>query len=459
MRIRAALVMAFCVAAMAAVPAAAAAQSPADTQALRARIEARYDIVPLTDGIALRPKARGGDVRLIEIADGAISINGSPVTGGELRDRVGRDADAILQLSYLDAAERSTLFAQPEPRREPTEPRASEREEGAAEPAAPAAVEPERQRARRSRGDRVRVFGSVSVPRDEEIDGEVVAVFGSVRVDGVVRQQVVAVLGSVDLGPEAIVRGDVVSVGGRVRRAEGARIEGAVTEVSLNSPGMDVHVEPWMGGWGFGPFGTGTWGAVPRLIGSTFRLLLLALLASIALLLARGTVEGAAQRVSDEPVKATLVGVAAQILVIPVLVLTAIILAVSIIGIPALLLLPFAVLLLLLMALAGFAGSAFAAGAWVRRRFSLSTQPGYVDLWIGVVALLLPLLVGRVIALAGWGVGPLVFLLIAIGLCIEYVAWTSGFGAVLANAFGRWQARRASRATPPPVTTTTAAPQ
>jgi len=45
--------------------------------------------------------------------------------------------------------------------------------------------------------------------------------------------QVVAVLGSVDLGPRAIVRGDVVTVGGRLRRAAGSQIEGAVTEYPL----------------------------------------------------------------------------------------------------------------------------------------------------------------------------------------------------------------------------------
>jgi hypothetical protein len=42
------------------------------------------------------------------------------------------------------------------------------------------------------------------------------------------------------------------------------------------------------------------------------------------------------------------------------------------------------------------------------------------------------------------------FLLVAIGLAVEFLAWTSGFGAVLTNAFSRWQARRASRLPAPP---------
>ena len=49
---------------------AATQQVPADEQqALRARIEQRYDVVPLSRGVALRPKSSRGDVRLIEISD------------------------------------------------------------------------------------------------------------------------------------------------------------------------------------------------------------------------------------------------------------------------------------------------------------------------------------------------------------------------------------------------------
>ena len=90
---------------------AAAQQVPADERpALRARIEQRYDVVPLSSGVALRPKSSRGDVRLIEISD-TIAINGVPVSGRELRERVGGDANAVLRLSYLDAKALRELFA------------------------------------------------------------------------------------------------------------------------------------------------------------------------------------------------------------------------------------------------------------------------------------------------------------------------------------------------------------
>ena len=60
----------------------------------------------------------------------------------------------------------------------------------------------------------------------------------------------------------------------------------------------------------------------------------------------------------------------------PVLVLTCVVLAISIVGIPLLLLMPFVVLLFLILALVGFTGTALAIGEWARRRFSLGPASG-----------------------------------------------------------------------------------
>ena len=421
--------------------AAAQQLTESEQQELRARIERRYDVVPLTGGVALRPKTPDGEVRLIEVSD-TIAINGVAVSGRELRERVGADADAILRLSYLDANARRALFEAVEARTP------VERELGVERPT-PSTPDVESRRARHSRGDRVRVFGNVTVPADEEVAGQVVAVLGSVRVDGEVRQQVVSVLGSVDLGPRAVVHGDVVAVGGRVHKAAGAQIGGAVTEVSLGDAGAHVNVSPWFDGWG--PFHFSGFGPVTRLVGSTFRVALLAFLACVALVLARRPVEGSAQRITDNPVQATLVGLAAWVLFAPVLFLTAVVLAISIIGIPLLLLIPFAVLVVLLMALVGFTGAAYAVGQWTRRRIGMGAVPAFVDVCVGVIVILLPLLVGRILALVGWPLSPVVFLLLATGLAVEFVAWSTGLGAVLTNAFTRWRATRATRVTTPAV--------
>jgi hypothetical protein len=274
------------------------------------------------------------------------------------------------------------------------------------------------------------------------IAGQVVAVMGSVRIDGEVGDQVVAVMGSVDLGPKAVVRGDVVSVGGRVRRAAGAQVRGEINEVAIGRNGVvtgPMEMD-WPGWWG--PMSIIGFGPAERLVGTGFRFLLMLLLVALSVVIARPTVESAAARLSENPVQATLVGIAAQVLVVPILIVGAILLAISIVGMPLLLLLPFVVLLLLFMALFGFSGSAFAAGQWARRRFGIGGSGGIMDTALGVFIIMLPLLIGRVM---GFVVGPLAFIMVGLGLLVEFVAWTSGFGAVLTNAFSRWQARRSAR--------------
>ncbi len=431
----------------AAAAASSAGQLTGDEQrTLRERVQARYDVVPVTDGLALRPKRRAGDVRLIEISDGTIAINGTTVTGRELRDRLGDDADVILRLSYLSPAEHRTLFE---------EPRTDERERPAEKPAeAEAGVEAERatdqpssERRRVHHGERVRVFGDVYVGGDEEV-GEAVAVFGSVKVDGTVRQEVVSVFGSIELGPEAVVNGDIVSVGGRVHKAEGARTRGGVTEISLaqisvGDPDFRMNV-PWSPRWA-GPWFWGGFGAVPRLVGTIVRFGLIVLVTGIALLVARPAVDGAAQRVIDNPVKATLVGLAAQLLIFPVMLLTALLLIVTVIGIPLLVLLPFVLLLLVLMAVVGFTGTASAIGGALLRRFGAPAPAPFLEVLTGILVVLSPLLIGRMLAVAGWTLAPLAVLLITLGFIVELLAWSSGFGAALTNSFTRWRARRATR--------------
>ena len=57
-------------------------------------------------------RRRSPSVRSIEITSGTIAIDGQPATGAELRTRLGADADAILQLSYLSDSARRALFRQ-----------------------------------------------------------------------------------------------------------------------------------------------------------------------------------------------------------------------------------------------------------------------------------------------------------------------------------------------------------
>jgi hypothetical protein len=105
-----------------------------------------------------------------------------------------------------------------------------------------------------SGGGMVRLFSDARVPAGDQIDGDVVAVFGSAHVAGKVTGSVVAVFGSVDFEPGASVGGDAVAVGGGVEDVAGVRIGGQTVSVgiqplTLGLPGMPIMFSMLVLGW------------------------------------------------------------------------------------------------------------------------------------------------------------------------------------------------------------------
>lgn len=72
----------------------------------------------------------------------------------------------------------------------------------------------------------VRMFSDAEVHAGDRVDGDVVAIFGDVRVNGTVAGNAVAVFGSVRLAPGAKVEGDAVAVGGGLEQPPGAVVGG-----------------------------------------------------------------------------------------------------------------------------------------------------------------------------------------------------------------------------------------
>lgn len=297
-----------------------------------------------------------------------------------------------------------------------------------APPAPPAVSSPEPRRI--TRGEVVRVGGSVTIERDERVVGDVVVILGGLDVEGEVAGDVVVVAGSARFGPQAVAGGDVTVVGGSLRRASSAVLVGAVTEVGFGSVRGFSDAGWWQVGWP-----RGNWFGSRDLVGTVMRLFILGLLASGLVLVARAPVERIARRALDEPLKAGVVGMVAQMLAVPALVLGILGLVISIVGIPFLLLLPFVVMAAGLVMLVGFSGAVLGAGELARSRMGAPGAAVFASVWAGVALILLPTMAGEAVGLAGGLFGGLGLLLLLAGFLVEYAAWTAGLGALILNRF------------------------
>ena len=406
---------------------------------LKRTVERRFDVLPLREGVALRPKAPIAGIRSIEIAGGMIGIDGQPATGAELRTKLGADADALLQLSYMSDASRQSLFAAAPSGAVPSVP----------VPPAPAVPQvapppppddpdvrarPRRSRGERRNGDRVRIGGDVTVEEGEVVDGDVVAVGGKVRVDGEVRGDVVAVGGGVTLGPRAIVEDNVTAVGGSLQRDPGAQVNGKAQEIALGG----FNFEDWT--WRRNPVGV-WWGSALgsafAVVGTLVRVAVLCLFAALVVLFGRQYTERAATIATTDFLKAGAIGFAAQILFLPLLVITCVVLVMTIVGIPLLLVLPFVILGLAVAGLVGFSGVANRLGAFVLDRLGHHETNPYTVTIVGVLVVMAPVLLSRVAGLGGGLMFPFAMALGIVGAIVEYVAWTVGFGAIALMRFRR----------------------
>jgi len=406
-------------------------------------IQSAFRVLPVQNGLILVPRSRRAGVDNIELREGTIAVNGTVVTGAELRQRLGRDADAILELSYLDPGTQRRLLlptetgppraAEPQPPAEPGMERAEPDRGPEADVRSQSEVR-DRRVFRRVSSGRVRLGGSIAVDEDESVTGAVVAIGGDIEVNGRVREAVVAVGGNVRLGPKAEVYGDVTTVAGAVSRDPEAVVQGHVSEIEFPAIRLrpigpwSIHIDPW---WGGAP-----WRGV-RLAGTLVRMGLFTLLAALILVLAPRGVERVDRAVRDEPWKAALVGFFAQLLFVPLMVITVLFLVISIVGIPLLVLVPFAVLAFFVALLMGFAGTASAVAHAARDRFGWSRPAPFALLLVGLLLIWGLTMTGRLIALPGgpfaWAAG----LLLLVGFLVEYAAWTVGLGGALLTRFGR----------------------
>jgi hypothetical protein len=449
---------------LAAPPAARAEDSVAsEPTALGLQLLERFEVRDLADGLLLQPRVETSAVRVIEISDdGEILVNGKSFDERELAGFLGRDGELVAELLALDADARFAAFGHSRQARAPrVERRVSRRGKVTVE--APIVVPGARVRLESSGDDRVSIGRSIHVRTGESVK-EAVCIGCGVTIDGRTASNAVAIGGSVRVGKEGRVGGEAVAVGGSVRVEDGGQIDGDAVAVggTVETRGEGVIGGqrtsvglggPWFDGWSWG-FPWGAFSDFGRLLTAILRTGVLALLAVLTLLLARPAVDTASRRASAEPWKAAFAGLLAQLLFLPVLVLVVVVLAVSIIGIPLLVLVPFACLALVIATFVGYVGVAQILGRGIERRFGAAFGP-LLAVVVGVVAIQAISLLGRLVSLPGGWLAIAGFSLVGLGFFLKYIAWTVGLGAMTLAAFGGdWR-----RATPVSVAAPPAAPE
>src|SRR5437764_6053245 len=77
---------------------------------LRQALESRYEVLPVQGGIALKPRQPKAGIRTVEVTSDGVAVNGERVTARTLHDWLGADADLVLRLQGLSAAEQRQVF-------------------------------------------------------------------------------------------------------------------------------------------------------------------------------------------------------------------------------------------------------------------------------------------------------------------------------------------------------------
>jgi len=179
---------------------------------------------------------------------------------------------------------------------------------------------------RSTTGEIVRMGSDITVDEDQEVQGDVVAIGGDVRVEGRVTGSVTAMGGDVNLGSNARVDGDVVCMGGTLREEPGATVGGQRVTAAPKMPGGKLFL-PMLAA-----VGTGF-----EVASQLMKLLLWVGLAWLIVKLAPGRTQEALDTIRREAGMSFVIGLAVWALIIPSVIALALVIAllcITIIGIP-----------------------------------------------------------------------------------------------------------------------------
>lgn len=266
-------------------------------------------------------------------------------------------------------------------------------------------------------------WGSRRVAAGQSVPGPLVIAGGQLDIFGLVRGDAIALGGDVVIHPGGHVSGDAVSAGGRVR-VEGGSLDGerlVLTPGALSGRATEALAPT---------------GSVKEAMALSLGWLVMMLLIGIGVLVfARPYLDGVVTEIERDFTRSLWVGLAGQLAIVPLLVVLAFALILTVIGI---LLVPFAVVAFVL-AVVGIATLGYLAAAQVFGTALTRSPPGLSDrgqalrsLVVGVAALLGMWIIAAALGwvpVAGWALRGLAF-------AVTWVAATAGFGAAILSRAG-----------------------
>jgi cytoskeletal protein CcmA (bactofilin family) len=266
----------------------------------------------------------------------------------------------------------------------------------------------------------VRMFSDVTVGPGERVEGDVVALFGSVDVQGQIDGNVVAVMGSIRLAPGAVIDGDAVAVGGGLDQQPGAKVSGE---------SVSLHFLPIVPG-------------VPPLRALMLLVLACWLFAVIAggllwLVMPRRMV-----RIAETAVERTGWSLMVGLLLPPFAVILGVLLLITVIGIPVAFLLP---IVYLIVVWAGQVAMSYLVGCRLLRR-PLGDGGALVPTLVGALLVAALFGVGAMLAGPGGATRTLSLFFTLLGGLFSLVLTVLGSGAAVVSGLG--SPARAARVTP-----------
>lgn len=259
---------------------------------------------------------------------------------------------------------------------------------------------------------------------------EPIVVFGGdATIDGRADDDVVVIGGTLRLGPTAVVGGDVVTVGGEAVVDPAATVRGKIDTAVVVWPNLDF-------GFGWPMWSWGGWWPFAAVSATVLRLSLVLTISLLLTVVAPGWIRSMGVRASSA-LSAGLLGAIAEVLFVPALLAVVIGLTISIVGIPLLGAIPFALALGALAWTGGFAAAAVCLGARLRGSRAATSSSLVVDLLVGFVAITALTMVAHALSFGPGWLTPFGWMSRAGGIAVEYVAWTIGLGAAISGRFVR----------------------